>query len=396
MCADMKWTNRTYTQALRLSLFALALCMASNAMASFFGKSELSGVWKERFQDVNKLNEYTQKGFKVELSDYQIKGYKLTGAVMNNASFEGVEWDHSSLKSMTLTNARFLSNTFTQTHFSASKLTNVVFENSEFDGVSFYEAQLSGVKFIHCKFKNHAKANFMYLKDSNIEFENTIFESDNSGPPTVTFAESTANLTFRNSELTNIEMTDLILPSSLTFENSKLDNVDWSRSNLTKLILEKTVGGAGGDGGGVAEIEVRDSSVGFTLTSANLGKLSFVNSMVNVNFVRSTIKGISMVNCTGMEDFTISGAKIDSLQISNCPVNELVANGTSIQNFNIERSLITNNKCKRMKVKYFTLTDVTLDQSINFSDVQVENLNTKNITKSPGLNLNLTGSNVKF
>ena len=49
-----------------------------------------------------------------------------------------------------------------------------------------------------------------------------------------------------------------------------------------------------------------------------------------------------------------------------------------------------------MKVKNFTLTDVSFDKNNDFSGAQVENLTTKNVTKLPGLNLNLTGSNVKF
>jgi hypothetical protein len=47
-------------------------------MASFFGKSELVSPWKERFQDVNKLNEYSRKGIKTDLSDVIIKGYDIT------------------------------------------------------------------------------------------------------------------------------------------------------------------------------------------------------------------------------------------------------------------------------------------------------------------------------
>ena len=56
-------------------------------MASIFGKSELSGTWKERFLDSNKINEYTLKGLKTEISDAIIKEYKFNDAIFNNASF---------------------------------------------------------------------------------------------------------------------------------------------------------------------------------------------------------------------------------------------------------------------------------------------------------------------
>ena len=50
-------------------------------MASLLGKTELTGVWKERFQDVEKLNEYSLKGLKTEINDAVIKDYALDGAV---------------------------------------------------------------------------------------------------------------------------------------------------------------------------------------------------------------------------------------------------------------------------------------------------------------------------
>ena len=70
----MKYSHRSYHTLLFFTLLTLSLLLgAPIAMASIFGKSELSGVWKERFQDINKLNEYTQKGLKAEISDTIIK-----------------------------------------------------------------------------------------------------------------------------------------------------------------------------------------------------------------------------------------------------------------------------------------------------------------------------------
>ena len=136
--------------------------------------------------------------------------------------------------------------------------------------------------------------------------------------------------------------------------------------------------------------------MGFTLGEGNLGKLTFVNSNVNVNLACSNIKEIHIINCKGMADLTLYKANIETLQISNCPVNELVTTAAIIQNFNIEKSTVVNSEYKRMKVKNLTLTDVSFDQKNDFSGAQVENLTTKNVTKLPGLILNLTGSNVKF
>ena len=97
-----------------------------------------------------------------------------------------------------------------------------------------------------------------------------------------------------------------------------------------------------------------------------------------------------------MGHLILSEANIDNLQVSNCPINDMRTNGSIIHYINIEKSSIASSKFKRLKVKNFTLTDVTLDQNIDFTNAQVENLTTKNVTKLPSLNLILTGSNVKF
>lgn len=367
-------------------------------MASIFGKSELSTPWKERFQDVNKLNEYSKKGLKAELSDVIIKGYDITGAEFNNITFRDVEWNNTSIEGMVITNARFIGNTFNEAFFNEAKLSNVTFEDSEFNGVYFHEAQMSGVKFIHCKFTTLSEADFMYLKDSNIEFEYTTFEAAEMGPPKISFYQSNANLTFRNSTLTKVQLITLIFPSSLTFENSKLEGVALDRSKLTKLVMDNAKGsnGNGFNGGSVVETEVRNSEVQLGLQEGELGKVTFVNSKIISNFGSSTIKELHVINCTAMEHLRFYESQIDTLEISNCPVNELDTSKSIIRNFRIDKTSIVNSEFKKMNVKNFTLTDVSLDQKIDFTGAHVEHLITKNITKLPGLNLILTNTNVKF
>jgi len=308
-----------------------------------------------------------------------------------------VEWNETSIEGMIINNGRFVGNTFNGAYFNEAKLTNVTFEDSEFNGVYFHGAKMTGVKFIHCKFTAYSEADFMYLKDSNIEFEYTTFEAEETGHAKVDFAESNANLTFRNSTLTKVSLTDLILPSSLTFENSKLQDVDTSRSKLSKLVLDNATGGHNGSNvGSIAVVEFRNSSVGFGLGECTLDKVTFANSRVESSFANSTVKELQINNCKGMESFSLYQAKVDSLQISNCPINNLRSIEATIQNFRIDKASIENSKFKKMKVVNFTLTDVSLDGQLDFSNAQVENLITKNITKGSGLNLNLTGSNVKF
>lgn len=382
-------TAKRHRQFLVLIFILSYILGAPSAMATFFGKSELSGVWKERFQDVSKLNEYTGKGFKSEISDVVIKDYKLDGAIFNNVSFSDVEWTGALTTKAVFTNSVFRNNIFKGVEFTDAKFTNVTFEDSEFYGSSFYLSQLSGAKFIHCKFLNDS--DFVQLKDSTINFDFTTLE-------TVSFADSKAILAFRNSSLSKVRLIDLALPSSLTFENSKLEDVDWSRSNLTKLVMEKVTGGgdSGTNGGSFAEVEIRDNDMSFGLQEASIGKLTIINSRVRNNFRNSEIKTFTVLNCKRIDDMGLYQSKIETLTISNCPINNLRPIESTIQSFSIEKSSIANSKFEGMNAKFFTLTDVTLDQNIDFSGAQVEHLNTKNVTKGAGLILKLDGSNVKF
>lgn len=386
----MKIFSRTFHTLLLSSILALSpLLGAPPVMASIFGKSELSGAWKERFQDTNKLNEYTKKGIKVEINDAIIKEYRFNDANFNNASFKNVEWSNTVTKNLTFTNTVIQSNSFENVEFTDAIFNNVTFEDSEFFNTSFYMSQMTGVKFIRCTFKN--KSDFSTLKNSNIEFDHSTFEE-------TSFGYSQANFAFHNSILTDVRFVSLAFPSSITFENSKLQDVALDRAKISKLTMDNTTGGgrSGFNGGSIAEVEVKNSAMGFTLSEGNLGKVTFVNSEINVNFASSNIKEIQITNCKKMSDFVLYKSKVDSLQISNCPIDDFHPVEAIIKNFNIDHASIVNSKFKKMKVENFTLSDVSLDGPLDFSNAQVEHLITKNITKLPGLNLNLTGSNVKF
>ena len=155
-------------------------------------------------------------------------------------------------------------------------------------------------------------------------------------------------------------------------------------------------GHSGFNGGRIAEVEVRNSEMGFSLNEGILGKITFVNSTIEGGFVSSNIKELIITNCKGMKGLGLYEAKIDTMQISNCPINDIDLVDAIIQNLSIDKSSIVKSEFRKMKVKNLTLTNVTLDQKIDFTGAQVENLITKNVTKLPGLNLTLTGSNVKF
>lgn len=358
-------------------------------MASIFGKSELSGVWKERFNDVNKLNEYTKQGLKIEISDALIKDYKFNDAIFNNASFKEVEWIDTVTKKLSFTNTVFKSNSFENVEFTDAIFTNVTFEDSEFYNTSFYLSQMTGVKFVRCTFKN--KSDFSTIKNANIEFDHSTFDH-------TSFAETQGNLFFRNSTLNNVRLIDLVFPSSITFENSKLQDVALDRSKLTKLEMDNVTGDGrnGFNGGSIADVEVRNSTIRFGLNEGDVGKVSFINSTISAGFRSSKIKEFIIVNCKEVKGLGFYKASLDNLQISNCPIGNIDMTFAIINHASFEKLSIEKSSFRTTKMMSLSFTDVSLDGSMDFSNAQVEHILTQNVTKLPGLNLNLTGSNVKF
>lgn len=371
-----------------LSLFQFG---AHTVMASIFGKSDLSGAWKERFQDITKLNEYTKINSKMEIRDVSIKGYNLSNAVFNNAAFNNIEWTDTSSEKISLTNTVFRGNTFNDIEFNNGTFTNVTFEDVEFNRAVFSGTEFHNVKFIRCTFK--FRSAIVGLKNSStLDFDHSTFENAN-------FSESQANISFRNSKLNDVELTDLIFPSSIIFENSKLEDIDLDRSKLTKLAMDNVTGGgreSGFNGGSIADVEIRNTTMTFGMNSGKLGKITFINSNIDAGFNRSNIKELRIINCKDMKSLDLYQTTVESLQIANCPINKFDPIEAIVQNFSIEKSSIINSKFKKIKVENFNLTDVTLDGLLDFSNAQVEHLATKNVTKLPSLNLNLTGSNMKF
>ena len=381
-------TTRTYIKP--FFIWAIVLTFSIGALVSMtniFGKSELSSLWKERFLDSQKMNAYTLKGLKAEISDAVIKDYMLKDLIFNNASFRNVEWTDTTSEKLTFTNTIFRSNTFNNVDIEAATFTNVTFEDSEFNNIKFSRSNLVGVKFIRCKFKFNSS--FLNLKNSTVDFEYSTLEN-------MDFARSNATLTFRDSTLNDVELTDLVFPSSLTFESSKLKDIDMSRSKLAKLVMENVSGALASNASTVAEVEVRNSTVGIGLNQGSLGRATFVNSQIDAEFQRSKVKEIHINNCKGMEEFSLYKSTVDSLNISSCTITKFEPLEAIIQNITIEKSSIVNSDFGDMKAKYFSLTDVTLDQKIDFTGAHVEHLTTKNVTKLPNLNLTLTNSNVKF
>jgi uncharacterized protein YjbI with pentapeptide repeats len=320
---------------------------------------------------------------------------------------------------MTFSNTTFRANTFRNVDLEDSVFTNVTFEDSEFYRTSFLKSRLNGVKFIRCKFKSVSFESIIqdsgnstvvfehstieiadfYESRANFSFDHVTLTNINQSDLGSHHPKSPANFSFNHSTLTDISLTDIAIPSSLTFENSTLKNVEMTRSQFSKLKIDNVTGGESNhfEGGDAAVVEVRNSTIGLDLGGRNFDKITFENSKIDTQFSSEpAIRELNLTNCTSMTGLQLYKAKIGELRINNCPINNFHPVRTTIQNFSIEKSSILNSDFGDMRVTSFALTDVSLDQKIDFTDAHVEHLTTKNIAKLPGLNLILIGSNVRL
>ena len=106
---------------------------------------------------------------------------------------------------------------------------------------------------------------------------------------------------------------------------------------------------------------------------------------------------MTLTNCNQqVQNLGLYQATIDSLDISHCSLDDFRPTDTIAGVLRIKDSAISNSEFQRMKAKTMILDNVTLGGKLDFTNTHVTDLQTKNVTKQPGLELITTGSNVKF
>ena len=378
-------TQRRSAPCLVLIVFGLFISGASHAMSILDGQLPLQNPWKERFQDVTKLNDFA-KTHPVEITNAKIENENIDGAILNGGKFENSNWKKVSAKNASLAKVVFSKGIIEDVDFSDSILTDVVFEDINLRGLRFFRATLHNVKFIRCTFNG---INLDQTKNSQIEV-------NDSKAISTSFSEGQLIAVFRNSKLYDgVELTDLQPPSSLTFEKSELIQVNLERSKLQSLIIEDTKFDAVLDAGSAESVTIRNSSVDTSFSAATIGTLSMINtSVTKLSFNKAKAKSLVFKNCPKLVDFVMYGTTIDTLEIDHTQVSDFYPAVSNIGVLQVVNSTITKAGFERFKAKSLIFNNVTLDGKIDFTGAHVDKLETHNITKQPGLNLITTGSNV--
>lgn len=165
-------------------------------------KLPLMGAWKERFQDVQKLNTYAKTN-PVELSNVKIEKYRIDGTILHGGTFENTDWNEVSLKNAQLTKVTFRGGKLDAVDFSDSTLTDVVFEDVKLIEVRFLGPTLKNVRFVRCELD---AVNIDRTKNSNIEIIDSKIENSS-------LSRGELVAVFRNSKLFDgTRLTSLIPP----------------------------------------------------------------------------------------------------------------------------------------------------------------------------------------
>ena len=352
----------------------------------------ITGAWKERFEDVTKLNVYA-KDQPVELSNVKIQNKNIDGAVLNGGEFNNNDWSKVSAKKSNFTNLPFRQGILEDVDFSDSTLTNVVFEDVKLLGVKFFYTTLNNVRFVRCTFNG---VGIEKTKMSRIEVIDSKAISSS-------FSDGQLVAVFRNSKLARgssetsqgVRLTDLIPPSSLTFEKSELIDANMERSRLAELVIDNSKFDSIYDVGSADRITVRNSTLDTSFSAMTIGTLSIENSTIKaLSILRSKVNTIQLSNCQDMNNFGMYETTTGAVIFTQCQLNDFRPRDATIELLRVTGGSVKNSKFERMKVKIMILNNVTLDGELNFTDAHVDKLETHNITKQPGLNLITTGSNV--
>ena len=350
-------------------------------------KTEITGAWLERFNDVEKFNAYASDN-KVKLSDAIIKNKTTTGVILTGATFSSTEWEKVDFSNSHITNSVFEDSDFTEVKFQYATMTDVVFKNCKFTRSSFSKSKLVNVKFINCDF---FATGFFKLNQSKVEFQDINFER-------VDFDKSQAVLVFSGSKFINTDFTSLNAPSSLAFTKSELD-VDFSRSRIDKLeISDSELHEPGGGNVTIRELIIRNNKgdrIGFDdsdIQRATVEGNKFYEA--GVGFVDSRVKDLLITN--GEHFFAAIDASIGKLKVFNSKIGEFYVNGLTVDSLYISNANIKIGNFKKLKAKKLEFENVTLDGEMNFKNAQIDQFINKNTTQTPKAVIDLSGSNIKF
>lgn len=380
--------TENHTKLLKLITVSLLLLTGAIQAMSLIPQLPLTGAWKERFEDVAKLNAYA-KTKPIELSNAKIVNKNIDGAVLIGGEFKNNDWTKVSVKKANLTNVVFREGILEDVDFSDSTLTNVVFEDVKLLGVAFFYATLNNVRFVRCTFNG---VGINQTKNSRIEVID-------SKAISTTFSRGQLVAVFRNTQLSDgVQLTSLVPPSSLTFEKSELEEVNLSRSILKELVLDSIKSKESGFvGGSVDSVIIKGESISFGFSEMKVGQLTLQNvSDVGLAFDDTIVNSMTLSDCHSMRSLALYRAEVGDLKFTRCSLQNFRPRKAKIGTLTIKEADITNSRFDDMNVKSMTLDTVTLSGELDFTNAHVGELKTNNVTKQPGLKLITTGSNVRF
>ncbi len=353
-------------------------------------KNDFEKKWEELSNNIEKLNEYA-KNTSVELRNLKVEDKILDGAIFTDATFDGVEWQNTSLEETYFTKTIFKNCKFINTKNWNSTLTDVLFENCTFYGVEFGGSAMVNVRFKRCKF---ADTRLKELTGNELVVEESMLEEKTS------LAWSSIPMLFRKCTLDGVGLSGMKQPNSMTIEDSVLDEVDFSRGLFSSITFRRVKQGEGpirfnSITADTLEFDDVDLTRGVGIAYSKVKLVKIVNGRFGAAFEGSTIAKV-VARDVYLVNIDFSEAVMPSVSMNHCELLDLALWDSTIIEFSIMDSSINIANGKNFKGDTVVWDSVTLDGKIDFSNAKIEDFRPTRLKRGPKLNLITTGSNLKF
>jgi uncharacterized protein YjbI with pentapeptide repeats len=351
--------------------------------------SDFQRNYKELFNNVQKLNEYT-KAHKVELSGENIVDIDIGGAEFNGALFTKVKWENVVLENSLFVDVVFKNCEFLNTKLNASQFIGCVFENCKIEYTQINRAIFKNGQFIGCDIVNSGMVK--WTGDKVAFTGGHILDTP--------LAQANIGWSFNNTDLDGVRMMMSEGSHQLLIEGGVLSEVDFGKSHFSDVTLRRVKQGEGGvkfNGVNAKSINFEDVEMmrGTGIGSATVGMVRIVGgSMYGPSFLDANIAKV-YVRDAYVTRFAI-GNMMGQVHVSNSTLHRSGLFDGVIDEFSVSNSNIDEVVGENFKADTVIWDNVTLDGKIDFTNAHIKDFRPTRIKRGPGLQLITTGSNIRL
>ena len=336
------------------------------------------------------------------ISDRQLKrvsleNQELPSRPLENLHFKSCKWDSVDGREKTFKNIIFEDCEFTNVNMRNATLINVQFLNSKLHNVVMNKASLTQVKFRKSK---------LISTDSNIDNSYNGIQADeilfeDCDLNNIGFYRSKGIFRFEKSTLYDVAGQSLSEGSALYFHNTHASIINFDRSNLTAIeIIDSTIDKRStANGGSVKTIRVENSKLEFAIGEHfDVESIIYKNSGDVVVGGGANIHKTRIENCRNGTNTVFVGSKgFDLIEIENCKnVSSIFFADSFGKTVIIRNSSTYDMDFRKSKIEHLILENVQVRSYIEYTNTNIDSLETKNVSFRKGIEIYKEGSNIEI